>query len=167
MTAPHPTGRPAVGPLVIGLGNDLRRDDACGLEVARRLRDRVGGAARIVECDGEVGHLLDLWNGVDWVVVVDAVRSGGTPGTVLRLALPSDRVGGTARGTGSTHGLSLGEAVGLAEALGRRPPRVEVVGIEGTDFALGSGLSPAVEAAVEQVVERLAVELGGGSATSA
>ena len=62
--------------LVIGLGNAARGDDAAGLIAARRL----GG----VEHEGDPLALLDLWDGADCAVVIDAVSSGVEAGTAMR-----------------------------------------------------------------------------------
>ncbi len=133
---------------VIGLGNAWRRDDAAGLEVARRL----GGRA----LEGEPAGLIEALEGADEAVVVDAVSSGAPPGTVHRLEAGSSPLPAELFGVSSTHALGLAEAVELARALGRLPARVVVYGIEGADFAPGSGLSPEVAAAVDRVVEEVA-----------
>jgi hydrogenase maturation protease len=61
-------------------------------------------------------------------------------------------------GVTSTHGISLSGVLRLAQAVGRAPARVIVVGIEGEDFGKGPGLSPAVDAAVPLAVSKV-VEL--------
>src|SRR3970040_627455 len=79
----HPLPRPDRGAgvrrIVIGVGNPTRGDDAAGLEVAR--------PARRVEAHQEANgsyELMDVWEGADEVIVVDAARSGAPPGTVHR-----------------------------------------------------------------------------------
>jgi hydrogenase maturation protease len=59
----------------------------------------------------------------------------------------------------STHAFGVGDAVELARALGRLPRRVVVYGVEGAGFESGAPLSPAVAAAVDDVVSRLEEEL--------
>ena len=128
---------------MIGLGNAARGDDAAGLIAARRLHG--------VEHEGEPLGLLDVWDGVESVVVIDAVRSGAVPGTIHRFdaaePLPAALTGST-----STHALGLAETVELARALGRLPERLTVYGIEGERFEAGTDLTPAVSAAVDAVV---------------
>ena len=129
---------------MIGLGNELRGDDAVGLEVARR----VPGA---VVCEREPLRLLDLWGGRDGVVLVDAARGSGPPGTVTVLdasecPLPRPFF------AQSTHHVALGDAVELARTVRALPRRVRVVAIEGADYTLGQPLSPAVEAALPAAV---------------
>jgi hydrogenase maturation protease len=66
----------------------------------------------------------------------------------------------------STHAFGIGDAVELGRALGRLPARVVVFGIEGVDFALGSGLSERVAGAVEEVTHAVLSELEEAGCTS-
>jgi hydrogenase maturation protease len=144
--------------LIIGLGNEYRRDDAVGLVVARRLREAAPASVSVMEETGEGASLLESWQDTDTVVLIDAVRSGAAPGMVHRL----DAHGGPIAREFfrfSTHAFGLAEAVELARALGRLPPRLIVYGIEGKSFEAGVGLSPEVDAAVQGVVERVLGEL--------
>ena len=130
------------------MGNALRGDDAAGLEVARRLR-----SARV---EGDCSRLLDAWRGVDDVAVVDAASSGAPAGTIHRFdtsaaPLPARTL------RSSTHAFGVPEAVELARELGQLPARLRVYAIEGSDFAAGARLTPAVERAVAA----LAGELSG------
>jgi hydrogenase maturation protease len=147
--------------LVIGIGNPDRGDDAAGLAVARRVqaaapRSRV----TVAELIGDQLALLDVWDGVNDVYVIDAVCSGGAPGTVYRFDA-AQRLDRRFRHRG-THTFSLADVIELARALDRLPPRLAGYGIEGAAFELGAGLSPEVEAAVEAVTARLLAELKAG-----
>jgi len=128
--------------VVAGLGNEFRRDDGIGPLVAARVADQACAVLDI----GPLAEPLDLlgrWDGADLVVLVDAVRSGAAPGTIGLVDLEAqlrnelDRDGSS---TASTHGISL---AGCSDWPGRSVPpgRVVVVGIEGVDFAHGTGLS--------------------------
>ncbi len=148
--------RPAA---VIAVGNPLRADDGAGAEVARRLAGRVPAGVRLVELGGEPAELLDAWDGLRVVVVVDAVRAGAAPGTVHRFDASSAPLA-VRTGSTSTHGLGLAAALELGRALGRLPPRVIVVGIETAgDDAPGGTLSPPVQGAIEAAAERVLAEL--------
>jgi hydrogenase maturation protease len=59
-----------------------------------------------------------------------------------------DRAGGWDISPVSSHGLSLGDAIGLARALDRMPERLILHAVEAADFRLGVGFTPAVAAAV-------------------
>ncbi|HEX6234050.1 MAG TPA: hydrogenase maturation protease [Jiangellaceae bacterium] len=146
--------------VVIGVGNDFRRDDAAGLEVARRVRAAAPTGVRVLEHDGEPAGLLDVWDGADVAYVIDAVRGTGGPGAVHRVEVGSDsRLNREPRD--STHALSFGEAVALGRVLDRLPGRLVLVGVEGGDFAAGQGLGPEVAAAVGAVADEIVREVGG------
>lgn len=165
MTLPpaDPRAAPAARtPLVIGLGNADRGDDAAGLEVVRALEGRTVDGARVVEGPREATGLLDLWTGVERVIVVDAVRSGRAPGTVVRLEVGPHGIPTSVRPS-STHGLSLAEAVGLGLSLGAMPRSLVVYGIEAGDFAAGRGLSGPVARGVAEAARRVADELLGAA----
>jgi hydrogenase maturation protease len=145
-------------PLVIGVGNESRGDDAAGLRVTGALRSLVGDRVQVVDCPGGAADLLDLWEGRGRVYVIDAVRSGGSPGSWRRvlvqdLPLPSS-LGGT-----STHGLSVASAVALGQTLGRMPEQLVIYGIEALQFDSGAELSPEVRGGVQNVTQALAEEL--------
>jgi len=88
---------------------------------------------------------------------VDAVTTGAAAGTVHRFAAESLIIAPS--GSTSSHSAGFGEALRLGAALGRLPDRIVVYGIEGVDFTLGVGLSPAAAAAVELVVAAIRQEV--------
>ena len=144
--------------LVIGLGNEYRRDDAVGLVVARRLKEAAPASVLVREETGEGASLLESWQDADTVILIDAVQSGAAPGTVHRLDARAQPIAKEFFRF-STHAFGLAEAVELGRALGRLPPRLTVYGVEGKSFEAGVGLSPEVEAAAQVVVERVLGEL--------
>jgi hydrogenase maturation protease len=145
--------------LIIGLGNEYRRDDAAGLVVARRLREvALPPSVLVQEESGEGAALIESWQDADMVILIDAVHSGATPGTIHRLDAHEKPIAKRFFRF-STHAFGLAEAVELARALGRLPPRLIVYGVEGKSFEAGVGLSPEVEAAVRDVMDRVLGEL--------
>lgn len=151
--------------VVIGVGNALRHDDAAGLEIARRLRARADDAGvTVYEHEGETLALLDVWEGADAVVLVDAIRSGATPGTIHRVEATAAPIPVRLRGSSSTHAVGVGEAIELARTLHRLPERVVLFGVEGRRFDAGGGLSEEVEAITGELADavlREACELRG------
>lgn len=140
------------------LGHRDRGDDAVGPLVADRLRER---KVPVLDCHEEPTRLLEAMGGLDLLVVVDAVRTGTSPGTLLRIEaqdepLPADL------GLASTHAFGIAETLELARALDRAPARVVVHGVTGERFGMGDPLSPAVVAALDPLVERILTELGLG-----
>ena len=147
---------------MLGVGNAYRGDDAVGLAVAGRVRERAP-ELEVVVCEQEPIQLLDAWTGADLALLVDAVSSGAPPGTVHRLDATAEPVPATVF-RGSTHAFGVAEVVELGRALGRLPGRLLVFGVEGAAFSAGDELTPAVAAAVEPLVEELLEEAGCTSA---
>jgi hydrogenase maturation protease len=143
--------------LIIGIGNEYRRDDAAGLIVARRLRKLVPNEINIIEQSGEGAVLMETWKGAENVVLIDAVHSGAAPGTIFRFKAHAQPLP-TKFFHYSTHAFSIAEAIELARALKQLPPSLVVYGIEGKSFAAGVGLSAEVEKAVREVAERIQQE---------
>jgi hydrogenase maturation protease len=150
--------------LVIGLGNDYRGDDAVGHVVARRLKAIPGDTVRVLEESGEGAALIETWKGADFVILIDAVHSGGTPGTIYRFDAKTNLPGSFFHY--STHAFSVAEAVELARALNQLPRRLVVYGIEGENFDSGVGLSREVEAAADEVLRSVKEELCTNSRSS-
>jgi hydrogenase maturation protease len=148
--------------LVIGIGNPDRGDDAAGLQVARSVRAATSpDAVTVRELAGDQLALIDEWAGADDVYVVDAVCSGGVPGTVYQFDA-TDALAERFRHRG-THTFSLADVIELARALGRLPGRLAGYGIEGASFAIGDGLSREVAAAVDKVAGLLLRDLTAGA----
>ena len=138
---------------MIGVGNELRGDDAAGIAVARRLREATDLDVR--ELQRESTGLLDAWQDRDAVVLVDTMRSGAEPGSIRRMdatetPLPSDLGGST-----STHAVGLAETLELARTLGRLPGRVVVYAIEGRRFEAGAPMSDAVRSGIDELAARV------------
>lgn len=138
--------------LVIGLGNPDRGDDAVGVEVANRVRALGPSGVDVVVTD-DPASLLDLWAGVDDVVVVDAMVSHREAGSVVRLDVAGTGVPGHGWASAGSHAFGLGAAVELSRALGTLPPSLVLVGVEVGATEAGAGLTPAVSAAIDTAAD--------------
>ncbi len=134
---------------MIGVGNRLRGDDGASWGVVRRLREH-GTQIRIEVNERlcEPNDLIEAWQGRDAVVLVDTMRSGEPPGTIRRFDVTSEPLPARLRGSVSTHGFGLHEAIELGRALHRLPRRVIVFAVEGRHFEAGATPSGEVEAAI-------------------
>jgi hydrogenase maturation protease len=148
---------PQTLPLIIGIGNEYRSDDAAGLIVARRLKGRLTDSAIVIEQSGDGAALMEAWRGAEMVIIIDAVMSGAAPGTIHRFdanaqPLPKDAF------RLSTHAFGVAEAIELSRALTRLPRSLMVYGIEGKNFAAGVGISPEVEKATCDAINQVFAE---------
>lgn len=149
---------PAPDVVVIGVGNEDRRDDGVGSLVVRRLRRAAPAGARWALCAGDAPSLLEAWRGAREAILVDALVSGATPGSVHRFEAHLGPVPAEFAHC-SSHSLGVAEAIEMGRALGALPERLVVFGIEGEDFRSGRGLSRGVEAAARAVVREILVSL--------
>lgn len=167
---------PAARVLVAGVGNVLRCDDGFGVVVAQRLRGRndLPAGVRVIETGiGGMSLVQELLDRYDALVVLDAVRCAGQPGTLYVLepevpdiaALPEEERQDL---LADMHYAEPGRALMLARALGVLPPRVVLLGCEPDQTEeLAIGLSAPVARAArraEDEVLRLLARLGDGSA---
>ena len=136
-------------------------DDAVGPIVLDRLEGRLPESIALVESVGDATHLLDTWRDARLAVIVDAVVSGGVPGSIHRLegkeGFPSSWR------SGSTHLIGLVEAIELGDAVGMMPDDLVIYGVEIGKVEAGVVLDPEIDAAADEVVEMVTAELAGVS----
>jgi hydrogenase maturation protease len=112
------------------------------------------------ECSGEAASLLSAWSGFDDVVIVDACRGAGPPGSVHQIGAGDvDRVATLQHA--STHSFGVAAAIGLARALDALPSRLVIYAIEARHSREGEGLSEEVERAVHEIVALVTRERQG------
>lgn len=117
---------------VIGLGNELRGDDGIGVHAIRMLQGMLPSEVPCQEIGSAVLQAQDLLEASQTVIVIDAVRAGSTPGTILLMDVADARL----NHSDSLHDLSIPGLLRLIPQ--ERRPRALVVGIEPqtTDYAL-------------------------------
>jgi hydrogenase maturation protease len=141
-------------PLIVGIGNPYRCDDRAGLEAARRIQSQSGEGLEVLQFPGEPMTLLDLWEGRQRVFLIDAVASAEKPGTLHVLDAVHQPLPLNLFNT-STHNMSVADTIELARTLGRLPGELWLYGIVGQCFQYGEDLSPAVENAIDRVVDAI------------
>ncbi len=149
--------RPRV--VIIGVGNNLRGDDAAGIAVAHSLLSIQGtegpslaGGVSLLVIDA--GSAPENFTGIvrcfvpELVLLVDAAQMDDVPGTVRWLEWQD-----TAGLSASTHSLPLHiVAAYMATEMGCA---VALIGIQPSATDLGAPISPAVQQAVHTVVTGL------------
>lgn len=152
--------------LIVGIGNLLLGDEGLGVHVAGALRAGYPPLPRGVEVVEAGTSLLDVLPELgrcDRVILVDAIRAGGVPGSTYRLDLSANlRAGGDWRLSPalSLHELAVDDALVAAKALGLLPSRVELIGAEPHSLEPGLVLSPAVARAATDIVAMIEAEVG-------
>ena len=133
-------------PIVIGIGNPDRGDDAVGVEVARQVAaERLDVLA--LEFD-DPSEALDAWEPEVIVVLTGAISSGGGPGHIHVVDVVEQKLPAGNWSAAGTHAFGLAAMVELARSLNLMPRKLVVVGIEAGQFDHGAPMSEAVQAAV-------------------
>jgi hydrogenase maturation protease len=145
--------------MIIGIGNIFRGDDAVGLVAAQRLREMQLPEVEVLELE-DITTLAESWQGASRVIVIDAATLSSQAGTIHRFAAHAEALPRRMFATCiSCHAVGLAQQIELARALHQLPPSLLVYGIEGQDFSLGAKLSPAVAAAIPEVLRRVLEEI--------
>lgn len=148
--------------LILGIGQSLRGDDAAGLEAVQLWQTQnPDSAVRVkVEFSELPGlALLELLEGIDAAVLVDAVQGSLVPGTILRLG-PDELAGFTADAV-SAHGWGVAETLQLGQSIypSLKKCRITLIGIAGKDFHMGTGTGPDVRAVIEKAADMIEREI--------
>jgi hydrogenase maturation protease len=140
---------------IVGVGNTLMRDDGIGVHVIRELqRHEMPDGVDLADAgtSADAAYALTL---ADRVIILDAARLGGAPGTVYRLT-PEQATGAGIR---SCHDMGLIET--LRTVTGETEPEIVIFGVEPEAIDWGEGLTTSVGACVPRVIEIVKRELKG------
>ncbi len=148
---------------ILGIGHELRGDDAAGAMVARALQERAGtegwvdGSLHVWVVDA--GSAPENYAGAvrrfrpDLVLLIDTAEMDEAPGTIRWLAWQD-----TSGLSASTH--TLPPSIFAQYLIRECGCQVALIGIQPFDLSLGAPLSPAVQAAVDELVQALSRSLG-------
>jgi hydrogenase maturation protease len=147
------------GALVLGVGNILLTDEGVGVRVVEAFQQRYVIPEGVDVLDGGTAgmDLLDALSSRSHIVIVDAVRTGAEPGTIVRLAgvdvpaLFSNRI--------SPHQLGISDVLAILRLVDQEPEHIALIGIVPFDLELGLALSDGIAAKIDQMVDLVAREL--------
>ena len=145
--------------LVLGVGNLIQSDDGVGIHAIRRLQAlaELPNGVEVVD-GGTMGlELLHCLEGIDNLVVVDAVDRGLAPGALVRMA--GEQVPAYLSLKLSPHQIGLPDLLFAAKLRDLYPQQVVIWGIQPATIEMGLALSPAVAAQVDALVQEVLEEI--------
>lgn len=152
MNMPGATARRAV---LLGVGNILLGDEGVGVRAVERFAagHRLPDGVEVLDGGTSAMEMLEDLEGLDLLVVVDCVRVGRPPASVVVLA--GDEVPAFFRQRLSPHQVGLSDVFATLLLTGRAPRAIVVVGVQPLEVSLAMALTPEVEAAVPRVLEAI------------
>ena len=146
--------------VVIGFGNILLKDEGIGVHIIRKFESMMRkNTHQFMLIDGGTcpDILFQLPEKIAKLIVVDAVKGGGEPGSIYRFT-PTDIE--FKRGTiTSLHQLGLEEDLRMMELMGKYPESVIIIGVEPAEIDWGLEISPQLEVKIPQVIHLLEQEV--------
>ena len=145
--------------VVLGAGNILLTDEGLGVRAIERLPLSycLPPAIRIIDGGTSGMEMLEDLEGLDALIMVDAIRAGKPPGTPIHLA--GDAVPVFFRSKLSPHQVSICDVLASLEFAGHAPHDLVLIGVEPRNLELGLELSPQVAARVPDMVAMAVVQL--------
>jgi hydrogenase maturation protease len=135
--------------LIAGLGNLLLSDDGVGVHAVHALAALCLEGVVTADIGTAVFHAMHYLERADRVLLIDAVKAGGAPGTLYLLDAADVCEDGPAT---SIHTLGMRSLARLMPEPARCPP-MTVLGVEPRSLDYGMVLSEPVQTALPQVIE--------------
>ncbi len=150
---------PTYQTLVLGVGNTLLSDEGFGVHVIEHLVKRYALPKEVRALDGgTLGmDLLYYLEGVENLLIVDAVEARCEPGTLIRLN--GDEVPAFLSLKVSPHQMGIPDMLAAARLKGCFPKNIVLWGVQPASLEVGLELSETVAPLVDVVVEHLVKEL--------
>ncbi|WP_448589777.1 hydrogenase maturation protease [Thermodesulfobium sp.] len=144
--------------LILGIGNELQGDDGLGVHVIKELK-RISLPKEVKLLAGGTSgpDLIAYFEGVDFVIFVDAIRGGNLPGTIYKYNPEEMRYQRSV--VLSPHQMGVPETLSLAELVGKKPKKSIFFGMEPMDIGYSLELSKPVREKLPRLVELIVEEV--------
>lgn len=144
--------------LIIGLGNEILGDEGVGVHAARALLSVLNAEdTQILEVGTAILDALPDLEHPDRIIVIDAMKAQGTPGTIYRTCL-ADCSGSPC--IASMHGFDIFRVLALA---GRSDtPRIVVFGVEPLHIGWSTELSEPLRQSIPPLIAAVQAECSKG-----
>lgn len=134
-------------------------DDGVGVRVVQRLSEEYTFPKGVAIVDGgTLGlDLLPLLEGLERLLIVDAMETGGQPGAIARLI--GDEIPLVFETRLSPHQMGLKDLLAVSRLMGNPVPEMVLLGVQPQCIELGMELSPPVASLLDTLVDRVLREL--------
>jgi len=144
-----------MGKFVVGIGNVLLRDEGIGCHVVHAMEGIPLPDVEIID-GGTCLDVLQLLEDAHKLVIVDAVKGGGTPGQIYRFHL--DDITLEQKPFLSLHDVGLVDNLMLMQ-LWYNIGEAVIIGVEPREINWGLELSPELREKMPQIIDAILAEL--------
>ncbi len=146
--------------LVMGVGNDLLKDEGIGVHVVKAM-DRVPLPENVTLINGGVAgiDLLEHIREADRLIIIDAVDAGGEPGAVFRFSPDEVRVM-LDEHKATLHQVDLFDTLKLAKFLDCYPQTI-IIGVQPKEISWGLEPTPDLTSRIPRIIDLVLGEIQG------
>ena len=142
--------------LIVGIGNLLLQDEGIGVHIIQALRDRkLPAHVDLLDMGTATMNLAFYLDGVQKVIIVDALKAGQAPGTIYQRR-PEDLIADK-EGPVSLHDLGVVESLSMSKKLGYSP-EVVIIGVEPKTIDWGMELTEEVKKEMPNIIDAVLKE---------
>ena len=142
--------------LIVGIGNLLCRDEGIGVHVIQEMKNmKLPDHIDLLDMGTSTMDLVSYLEGVKKLIVIDAMKAGGTPGTIYKCR-PEDLFP-EEEGPISLHEIGLLETLNMAQKMGMKIDTV-IIGVEPKVLDWGMELSEEVKSKIPNIIEAVLKE---------
>ena len=147
--------------MVLGVGSILMMDEGIGVRAIEELQNRYIFPDNVELLDGGTSgiELLSYISGKDYLIIIDAIKGGMPPGTVLKV--DGEDVHAKFRTRISPHQIGISDLLATATLTDEVPKQLVLYGIEPKTIKMGIGFSDEVSAGFNRLIEVVVGELRG------
>ncbi len=145
--------------VVLGIGNTILTDEAAGVRAVELLEQGYQIPEDVLVIDGGTSgmEMIEDLSDLDFLIVIDVVKTGAAPGTVVKIA--GDEIPVFFRRKLSPHQIALPDVLASLELLDAMPKEIVVLGVEPISLELGMEMTPTIAEKVPTLVEMAVAEL--------
>lgn len=149
---------PEVRITVVGVGNLLLKDEGIGVHTTHALQQiDIPHNVRIVD-GGTSPDLPYYLENIDKLIIIDAVKTRGQPGTIYRFH-PYD-MNIESEGIISLHELGLEQSLRMMRLIGNEPKETVIIGIEPKELNWGTELEAELQQKIPEIINAVLKEIG-------
>ena len=145
--------------VVLGIGNTILTDEAAGVRAVEMLEQTFRVPANVQVIDGGTSgmEMIEDLSNLDFLIVIDVVKTGAAPGTVVKIA--GNEIPVFFRRKLSPHQIGLPDVLASLELLDTMPKEIVVLGVEPISLELGMEMTATVAEKIPLLVEMAVAEL--------